>query len=92
MPHTDILGREWTAEDERTRARVVECLHDKGARYGSIGLAEQEMTRGLADGFGPLDPTADDYRQMLWDWSHVRDSSPAGFQRMFNYLEALGAV
>jgi len=48
--------------------------------------AEKDVVRYLADGFGTL--TAEDavetaeHQDLLRDWSHVRDSSPAAVARM----------
>lgn len=56
-----------------TRAFVVSCLHDQGERFAWWSTYDQRRVRAHADGFGKRE--MDD--PVLWDWSHVRDSSAA---------------
>lgn len=62
----------------------------RGERRGELSRAEARELRLLADGFGDLRGT--DYAEnaahqdLLWDWSHVRDSSDAAVARMAAYL------
>lgn len=85
-PEVDILGRPWYLNDLARRTLVTECLHDKGVANGRVSIQLAGFVRGLGDGFGPIAEGVEGYSEMLWDWSHVRDSSPAGFQRMFDFL------
>jgi len=89
MSTTDILGRVWTAADEANRLYVGERLHYAGSgRVGKIDDGRvQYVARTLADGFGPGCTNQD----ALWDWSHVRDSSPQAFAAMAKFLSHVEA-
>lgn len=87
-PDVDLLGRPWYLTDLARRTLVTEVLSSRGVSAWRASIAVREFARGLADGFGPLDESMPGYTSMLWDWSHVRDSSPAAFVRMYDYLVA----
>lgn len=58
--------------------------------------AEKDVVRTLADGFGAL-TLADgvetaEHQDLLRDWSHVRDSSPAAVARMAAAIRAFFAA
>lgn len=64
---------------------LVGYLHHSGERYGSLSNTEQAYVRSHGDGFGETtDP------DLLWDWSHVRDSSPPAVSAMAGALRRLG--
>ena len=72
---------------------VAMCLHHNGQLHARTKeLRADQSARTLADGFGPgvTDP------DLLWDWSHVRDSSPSAIQAMAEHLcsrfEGAGAL
>lgn len=60
------------------RRIVTDHTWHSGARRHVLSGAEQYAVRKLADGFGAGLTNPD----LLWDWSHVRDSSDAAFVRM----------
>lgn len=70
---------------------VVACLHYNGDLRGCLTRSEALTARGLADGFGNLDEhdKSETNQDMLWDWSHVRDSSPVAVYTMAAYLRAV---
>lgn len=51
---------------------------------------QHRVARELADGLGPIHPVQ--HATLLWDWTHVLDSSPGGFRRIHEYLRAEGVV
>lgn len=75
--------------------KVVAFLSDQGALSRMLTTEQQAQVRMLADGFGSLQGTADtpDVRvaDLLWDWSHVRDSSPEAVAAMAAEIDRLTA-
>lgn len=75
--------------------KVVAFLHDQGAMFGTLSTEQQAQVRMLADGFGGLKGMADspDVRvaDLLWDWSHVRDSNPPAVAAMAAEIDRLTA-
>lgn len=69
----DLIRQAVELATTNTRAFVVSCLHDRGERFAWWSTYDQRRVRAHADGFGKRD--MDD--PVLWDWSHVRDSSAA---------------
>ena len=64
---------------------VCRFLNAKGSYYQLMNDEEHKVVRLLADGFGDLrgsDLPQKTINEMLWDWSHVRDSSDEGIARM----------
>ena len=61
---------------------IHSCLHYSGENYAKLTDQQQVAARRLADGFGAgvTDP------DLLWDWSHVRDSSDEAIRLMAGYL------
>jgi hypothetical protein len=58
---------------------VVECLSPTSRKF-QIPPGIERNARMECDGFGSLkgsDLPPAQIKDMLWDWSHVRDSSPA---------------
>ena len=74
---------------------VVRFLGDATYRKLMTG-AEKDVIRTLADGYGTL--TLEDagetpeHQDLLRDWSHVRDSSPAAVARMAAAIRAFFAA
>lgn len=83
----DILGREWKDDDVAKREAVISCLSYTGDRYDKLTGGQHLAARTLADGFGrSANP------EILWDWSHVRDSSPSAVAAMYAYLKREGLL
>jgi hypothetical protein len=57
---------------------VVSYLHWGGANEKALTTAQQREVRLLGDGFGKGMTEAD----IIWDWSHVRDSSSEAVDAM----------
>jgi len=70
---------------------VVEFLHHNGKHRDLLNDRLQGHIRLLADGFGDL-RGARFAPELLWDWSHVRDSSPAAVKRMADKIRDLYPV
>tara|TARA_R110000824_G_scaffold102100_4_gene242280 strand:+ start:4390 stop:4707 length:318 start_codon:yes stop_codon:yes gene_type:complete len=73
----------------QNRDLVVSCLHHSGAMRGRLTADQQQWVRRAADGFGEITGRDDESLDMLWDWSHVRDSSDRAFGRMALVLRAM---
>ena len=77
------------------REYVVSFLHYTGDNYGLVNESAQTDIRfKYADGFGPLTLVANEHdmetlEEMLWDWSHVRDSSDEAFDRMARVINEI---
>ena len=69
---------------------VMSFLHHTGENREHINATIDSNTRYLhADGFGNLkdgDYDMDTIRDLVWDWSHVRDSSDEAFIAMAKYI------
>ena len=63
-------------------ALVVACLHHSGELAGKLSDREQETVRLAADGFPMVAELGSEFSDLLWDWSHVRDSSEEAIGRM----------
>lgn len=70
----------------RNRAYVMSYMSRKGANYGQLTRDEMLEVYKRADGMGPWDAFLDEYFQGGWDWSHLRDSTPAAFKVMAEYI------
>ena len=68
------------------REFVVACLHHNGSLRERFTAQQQQTVRRAADGFGGVYGCDTDSLDLLWDWSHVRDSSPRAFARMAKVL------
>lgn len=68
------------------RDLVVACLHYSGAYYGRLLRGADLGARLLCDGFGRLSSAELDTLGVTYDWSHVRDSSPAAIASTASYL------
>jgi hypothetical protein len=70
---------------------VMDHLHWKGKRYGTLSdVQELHIRYFIADGFGNLSEQDLDQEMildMMWDWSHVRDSSDEAFEQIKKYIE-----
>lgn len=62
---------------EANREFVMSYLHPKGWRHEDLTPALQQVVRYEGDGFGR---TYD--LDLVWDWSHIRDSSSEAFAAM----------
>ena len=91
----DEMGRCWSREAREARAFVVEHLHYR-KREGMLRFGAELKVRDVtnvmasADGFGPIGPLTTENADMFWDWSHIRDSSPAAMLAMRDKLKELG--
>jgi len=57
-----------------------------------LAARAQIRVRELADGFGALrGPMTDRKMDLIWDWSHVRDSSDAAVARMASLVRRMAA-
>lgn len=67
---------------------VVQHLHYTGDHYGTLTDAQHRRVRRLGDGFGAgvTDP------DMLYDWSHIRDSSPAAVTAMADAIRRINGA
>jgi len=63
-------------------ALVAACLYHSGELAGKLSASEQETVRRAADGFGLVTGLDSESLDLLWDWSHVRDSSDKAIGRM----------
>ena len=74
------------------RDLVVAYLHYSGHHHDALSDAEHEHAFTLGDGYGSC--TADELGEINggWDWSHVRDSSPAAIAAIAAYLRGLGCT
>jgi len=84
------------------REFAVSILHHDGKNRDLLTDSEKASCRLLADGFGDLrdrwaacdtndDQTREQLLDMVWDWSHVRDSSELAFDAMQAYaLQRMG--
>ena len=43
---------------------------------------QYSLRLNFANGFGKIDPGMDQFQEMLWDWSHVRDSSEEAIEKI----------
>ena len=68
---------------------VVQHLRYTGKWYTSVNDEVWVKCFQAADGFGPWDDELAEYLKGGWDWSHIRDSSEAGFGRIANQLVSL---
>jgi hypothetical protein len=66
----------------------VSYLHWSGLNNKVLTAKQQQEVRKLGDGFGKgiTDPN------LIWDWSHVRDSSPEAVTAMANKIKELAGV
>jgi hypothetical protein len=67
---------------------VVWCLSPTQDKLGHlVSVADKEKARRLADGMGRVTPEMEARDPgVLWDWSHVRDSSPEAIAAMAKFL------
>ena len=69
---------------------VVWCLSPTKDKLGHlITTVQAEAARRLADGFGTVVGSTEPELVFLWDWSHVRDSSPTAVAAMAAYLRGV---
>lgn len=72
-------------KEQRDWKYVVSHLHWNGGRKNVLSANDHGAVRAMADGFGPGFTNPD----IIWDWSHVRDSSSAAIARMATTLRKL---
>ena len=76
--------------DKTTRKYVMKYLHWTGEKHDVLTDEQDSYLRYyLADGFGNLseqDLDREIIQDMMWDWSHVRDSSVQAFSKMARYI------
>lgn len=75
---------------KENHALVVSYLHHTGANNAQIPMDHQMEVYALADGFGYLDRDTLAEINDGWDWSHIRDSTDEGWQRMATWLRDTG--
>jgi hypothetical protein len=66
---------------------VVAYLHSSGAHAQVLTEAQQRNVRRMADGYGAHVTQP----ELLWDWSHVRDSSWSAIRAMATTIAAMVA-
>lgn len=72
---------------------VVACLHYSGEFHDSLSNRDHARVRELGDGYGSLrGPKTEAILDMLWDWSHVRDSSPEAVAKMAAALRGIATA
>jgi len=78
-----ILSPEVISQTETDWTVVVAYLHWNGTHSKVLTTRQQGQVRMLADGFGKgvTDP------DLVWDWSHVRDSSESAITAMANKIK-----
>ena len=71
-----------TTKIERAWNYIVSHLHHNGKRRNVLAVNDHYEVRSLADGYGggTTNPT------LIWDWSHVRDSSDEAILKMATAL------
>jgi len=71
---------------------VVACLSTSGDFRDAFSPREQGRIRELADGFGNVRSLPAHQRfDLVWDWSHVRDSSDEAVTKMAGVIKAKAA-
>ena len=70
------------ADDVRTA--VMEYMYYGGADFWRLNESQWQGLYFLADGFGQVDRAI--AHEQCWDWSHVRDSSPQAFARIWGAI------
>lgn len=90
-----------TAEEADRRADwelIIAVLHPTASRNNYwLNQSQKNQVRWLGDGFGDLVKMLEEgcegdlIATMLYDWSHVRDSSPAAIQAMAQKIRDLVA-
>lgn len=69
---------------------VVSCLHHSGENNSALTPEQHQTVRRAADGFGMVTGMDSESLDMLFDWSHVRDSSQKAIDRMAMLLKVWG--
>lgn len=69
---------------------VKDFLHSDGPKRDRLTSHQYVTAYLLCNGFGDIDKTF--AVEQCFDWSHVRDSSPIGFDRAAEYIRSLGIV
>lgn len=67
---------------------VVSYMHYSGESYGVLDEDEMWAVYCQGDGFGVRTPQELAEINGGWDWSHIRDSSEEGYQRMADEIRA----
>ena len=65
---------------------IVSFLHYNGSNYGKLSHDNELTVRYTADGFGRLNGNSEDILDMLFDWSHIRDSSKEAVRDMADII------
>ena len=94
---TLITSADIAGADDQSRmdwSLVVRCLHTRGDFYGSLTHDQHVEVRLMADGHGYLPALRssvdeDQWGFMLWDWSHIRDSTAGAISRMAEALREI---
>ena len=74
------LRKHLTENPADCRQAVVDRMHWNGRYAMASSCPRWEAAYLLGDGFGTL--TTSEAAAQCWDWSHVRDSSPAALVNM----------
>lgn len=86
-PRDDARGFRWSAADWGLRAFVVAYMSHSGPDRDKLTARDWQTLYFLADGYGEVN--AQFAIEQSWDWSHVRDSTPAAVRRMARRLLTL---
>ena len=66
---------------------IFHYLHGTGDHANFLPNAIQFYIRlEMANGFGKLASSTEGLNDIIWDWSHVRDSSPDAIERMAAFI------
>ena len=84
VPYTDV--KDMPANTQEQRKVVMDYMHHTGKHHSEVKGKQYLEIAKLADGFGEIDESSDGFEDMIYDWSHIRDSSPRGIKRMYDYL------
>ena len=75
---------DWSKEQQKKRAVVVAALHYNGEFYKKLSPEIWQEAYLKCDGYGIIGKEF--AIEQCWDWSHVRDSSPAGIEAAYGVL------
>lgn len=84
-----MSNRTRTESAETMWKAVCSFLHYSGENRSRLTSAQFDELYALADGFGRCTPAQLREINGGYDWSHVRDSSEAGVERMYRRIQEL---
>lgn len=66
---------------------IYTFCHFNGARSTELTLKQHLEIWEMCDGYGKMSLNELVEKELTWDWSHVRDSSDATLEAVFNKLK-----